>query len=134
MQAERYSVFVPDNQLEEFKRVTYPRIDVRNQTALSAGFAVELRDALIQAGNEKRYGWYLQQFCMFEALRTSPSPRRIIWDADCVPLRPIEMFDQDDNATCMRAEEFHANYFALVKRWLGLNRVQTQPFIPKYPI
>lgn len=135
VQAERYSVFVPDNQLEEFKQVTNARIEVRSESELNAGFSVNLRDALIHAGNEKRYGWYLQQFFKFEALRNSTSPRRIIWDADCVPLRPIDLFDCHYNPTYMRAEEFHGDYFALVERWLGLSRVANQSFItPGFPI
>lgn len=135
VQAERYTVFVPDNQVGDFKQVTNPRMEVRSETELNAEFAGALRDAVIHAGNEKRYGWYHQQFCKFEALRTSTAARTVVWDADCVPLRPIELFDRNDRPIYMRATEFHADYFALVERWLGLDRMQTQSFIvPGFPI
>lgn len=133
--ADLYTVYVPQDQLALFKQITGPEIKVLSEADLHAEFAGALRELLVEAGNESRYGWYLQQLCKFEALRQSNAPRRIIWDADCVPTRPIQLFYPDGRPNFMRAEEFHGDYFELVEKWLGLSRVQSQSFItPGFPI
>ena len=135
VEGDRFSVFVPADEVESFREITPPEIAVRSQLDLDAGFVGPLRSAAMDAENPERFGWYLQQFYKLEALRLSESARSVIWDADCVPLRRIELFDSDGIPRFMHATEFRQEYFAVIEKFLGLTRVQTQSFIvPGFPI
>lgn len=135
VEADRYSVFVPDDQLAYFRSITGGGVEVGSELELDSGFTSGLREALSRAGNESRFGWYVQQFYKMEALRRSTAGRRVIWDADCVPLRPITLFGPAGRPTYMRSDEFHCEYFELIERWLGLRKVDPQSFIvPGFPV
>lgn len=133
--ADLYSVFVPEDNVSDFREATDPQFEVRSVNELDCGFAVPLHKNIVKVGNEKRYQWYLQQFHKLQAIRQSTADRRVIWDADCVPINPIELFDKSGRPLYMDGDEFHNHYFTLVDRWLGLGRVQSQSFvIPGFPL
>jgi hypothetical protein len=133
--ADVYTVYVPENQVEAFRAISDSRVEVLSELELDSGFTPGLWEELERVDNLKRYGWYLQQFYKLEALRQSKADLRVIWDSDCVPLRPIELFAEGGMPVFMRAEEYNGEYFALAQRWLGLRRVQNQSFvIPGFPI
>lgn len=135
VKADRYTVYVPQEDTSIFAESTHPLVEVRSQKELDTGYAESLRRELSLSGNTARYGWYLQQFLKFEALKQSDARKRVIWDADCVPVRPITLFDDDGAPVYMRANEFHEEYFNLISRWIGMRRVQDQSFvIPGFPI
>lgn len=105
--ADRYTVFVPDDDVTLFKEVSPPFFEVVSQSQLDRNYAVGLEDALRNAGNLERLGWYRQQFHKLSAIREQESERVVIWDADCVPLRHISAFDAGGEPRYMQAMEYH---------------------------
>jgi hypothetical protein len=135
VEADSYHVFVPQGEVAEFSRVTAPGFEIHAQESISSQYHEPLLRAVESAGNVRRFGWYLQQFHKIQALQTLSAESLVIWDADCVPLKPMQLFSPDGTPIFMRARENHAPYFAMIERLLGLERVQDRSFIvPGFPI
>lgn len=136
IQADEYLVFVPEIEVPEFRNITNPKIQIRSQSELGSAYVDELSKRVAHANNTYRYGWYLQQFYKIEALVTSDADQLIIWDADCVPVRKIETFDEKGQPVFMvGSHEYNKSYFDAITRLLGLQRVQEFSFvIPGFPI
>jgi len=136
VKADKYFVYVPSDQVTEFKQITDPRIQVLSEESLAGEFEQKLKRAIELSGNTKRYGWYFQQFLKIEALLQSTSKNIILWDADCVPLREIQLFSSDNIPIYLTAsEEFHSVYFETIERMLNIQKVQEFSFVvPGFPI
>jgi hypothetical protein len=136
LDADNYWVFVPANEFHEFKKITDKRIEVKIQEDLGGVYENLLREATSAAGNEKRYGWYLQQFHKIAALQLATTDIVTIWDADCVPVSPIEITNLDKKLVYINSsKEFHQPYFENIERLLQLKRVQNFSFvIPSFPM
>jgi hypothetical protein len=135
VKADEYLVYVPEEDLGLFRDITDPAITILAQETLGAGYREKLKSQLDKASNPSRYGWYLQQFFKLEALINSDADRLVIWDADCVPVSDIFLFDSRGMPIYMTAGEFHAPYFQMIERLLGIPRVQAHSFvIPGFPI
>lgn len=133
--ADSYVVYVPKSEIKEFEGFTNSRIEIRSQESLGFNFSEKLFSACARAGNEARFGWYYQQFLKLEALSVSDTPWTIIWDADCVPIREIQLFTSEGKPCYMKATEYHDEYFRAIERILGLERVQNHSFvIPGFPM
>jgi hypothetical protein len=80
-------------------------------------------------------GWYFQQLlkCGF-AFLGGPEDSYLIWDADTVPLRKIELFDEAGRAFFTRAEERHAPYFENYERLLGWAPTPPCSFIAQHVV
>ena len=135
LEADHFVVYVPENEIVEFKRITNPRIAVESQSLLGLYYTEELRQVLAKTGNDWRFGWYLQQFFKIEAMLISASERVVIWDADCVPVKRIKTFDEMGNPTFMStANEMNPSYFQVIEKLIGLKRVQDMSFVvPAFP-
>ena len=136
VEADDYVVYVPKNEIQEFKRATSERVQVLSETDdLDIPFVEELRKKISDSGNSKRFGWYFQQYIKIQALIQSETDASILWDADCVPVKKIDFFDLTGRPKYMRASELHDEYFKMIDRILGLDRVQSQSFVtPGFPI
>jgi len=135
VRADEYLVYVPEKDLELFRDITDPAITVLAQETLGSGYSDPLKSKLDKSSNPSRYGWYLQQFFKIEALINSSAGKLVIWDADCVPVAEISLFDSSGLPIYMTAGEFHAPYFEMIERLLGITRVQNHSFvIPGFPI
>lgn len=134
--ADKYIVYVPETELQEFLTITPKNIEVRTQESLSNLYFREVEDAVIASNNQKRFGWYLQQFNKIQALIESESELTTIWDADCVPVKLIELITPDEIPIFMNASnELHQPYFEAIQRLLGMERVQNQSFVvPGFPM
>lgn len=136
VKADEYLVFVPANEVEEFKKFTNPEITIRSQSELGKNYFKELFSRISLANNSVRFKWYLQQFYKIEALISSTADYLVIWDSDCVPVRPIKIIDELERPVYMAsALEYNQPYFDSINRLLGLDRVQNFSFvIPGFPI
>ncbi|HEY2342296.1 MAG TPA: DUF6492 family protein, partial [Chthoniobacteraceae bacterium] len=78
-------------------------------------------------------GWYFQQLlkCGF-AFLGAPEDSYLIWDADTVPLRKIELFDESGRTYFTRADEHHAPYFENYERLLGRAAAPPCSFIAQH--
>ena len=65
-------------------------------------------------------GWYFQQFLKLQfAFLEQADDYYLIWDADTVPLRPLQFFDNDGRMLLTRAAEHHPAYFDTYQRLFG---------------
>ena len=131
---DRYQVFVPEVEMEAFAEITPADFEIKSQRDLGPNFARELMDALTLRGNSDRYGWYAQQFMKIEALRRADSEKIVIWDADCVPVRPVPLFSQSGSPLYMIADEGHEPYFRVISEIFGeMERSPNTFVIPGFP-
>lgn len=136
IRADEFLVFVPEDEVLEFTKLTNSNVKVCSQSELGVDYSAKLWGRVTAADNSSRYGWYLQQFLKIEALLSSDADYLIIWDADCVPVKKIETFDISGRPIYMvGADEYHQSYFDLISKLLNLQRVQSFSFvIPGFPI
>lgn len=133
--ADEYFVYVPQNEVDDFRKVSNSSITVKSQESLDIGFGKLLHKKVTENTNVARFGWYLQQLYKIEALIESPASATIIWDSDCVPTRRIQIFNHKNDPIYMRAAENHRAYFEMIEKFLGLPIVQNQSFvIPGFPM
>lgn len=133
--ADRFEVYVPRTEVPQFEEISPPEFTILSQESLASKYRDQLLRAVTNAGNLERFGWYLQQFLKIEALLLSKTARSFIWDADCVPVAPIKLFNSSGEPIYMRGTEFHEPYFEAIRRLTGLERVQQHSFvIPGFPI
>jgi hypothetical protein len=129
IQAERYTVIVPDRELELFLSVTSAPYQVKPESQ----FIGNAKDKIIQKldiKNQDRVGWYLQQFVKIAAvLENDPASTVLIWDADTVPLKLLEFINSEGKLIYYRGEEYRKSYFDFIELALGLKRTQTFSFI-----
>ena len=80
----------------------------------------------------------MQNFHKIEALlnHSKEADILVIWDADCVPVKRIPIFNEAMKILYMDvSREFHAPYFENIERLLGLKKNQKESFvIPSFPI
>lgn len=136
VKAEKYIVYVPFEEISHFKSITNPAIEVVSQDTLGLKYKEKLQNAVHLSQNDKRFGWYLQQFFKIEAIQLVKTDNVTIWDADCVPVSPIETQNSDGQIMYVNSSrEFHPPYFENVKRLLGMDRIQDICFvIPSFPM
>jgi hypothetical protein len=136
VEANRFIVYVPDNQVSEFRTITDDRIEVLSEELLGEQYADKLEQRVSLVGNSKRYQWYLQQFYKIEALLKADSQSVVIWDADCVPVQQLTLFSDNGEPIYMQAsQELNYVYFETIEKMLNMQRVQDFSFIiPGFPI
>jgi hypothetical protein len=127
---------VPYDEIELFRKMTPAIFEVLPQNEYGHEYFESLSQACSLANNAERFVWYLQQFLKIEILLASPEDHLVIWDADCVPLRPITTFNSiGDPVYMLASNEYNAPYFENIERLLGLTRVQDFSFvIPAFPV
>jgi hypothetical protein len=137
IKANSYRVYVPVEEIDLFRKVSPSVFEVLPQNDFGKEYFESLRQSCSLANNVGRFGWYLQQFLKIEILLASPEELLVIWDSDCVPLKPITTFDSTGQPIYMLASnEYNETYFENIERLLaGLKRIQDFSFvIPSFPV
>lgn len=129
IRAERYTVIVPDSELALFLSATSAPYQVKPESH----FVGNTKDKIIKKldkNNQHRVGWYLQQFVKIAAvLQNDVSSTVLIWDADTVPLKPLEFTDSQGHLIYYQDEEYRRSYFDFIELSFGLKRTQAFSFI-----
>ena len=127
--AERYRVIVPDQEVEIFRATGSDQFLVEAESEYVSDFSESLWEA-IQDINPKRYGWYLQQLIKIEALRRlgHENERGVVWDADTVPLRTINFYSPE-SVHFFHGTEYHLPYFQTIDKLLELDKIVPHSFI-----
>ena len=134
IRADDFAVYVPENEEAHFAQITPRPVRVLPKSLLNGSYVNALHQALVECGNSARFGWYLQQFHKIEAILQSPAELVAIWDADCVPLRPIDLFDEIGRPIYMEATEYNEEYFRAIDRLVGIRKSHGPSFvIPGFP-
>jgi hypothetical protein len=135
LQADFFTVYVPSREVKLFRKISPPEFRVYSQDSLGVDYTDTLVSKIKDANNLNRLGWYAQQFWKIEALVNSSADRLVIWDADCVPVAPIELFDSKSLPIYMKATENNPAYFQVIEKLIKSSKVCTSSFvIPGFPI
>jgi hypothetical protein len=79
------------------------------------------------------HGWYFQQLLKFQFAFVKPEDDHyLIWDADTVPLRPLEFFDAQGRMLLTKAQEYHRPYFQTYEKILGRPAQREFSFIAQH--
>ncbi|TPW30576.1 hypothetical protein FJU08_11445 [Martelella alba] len=129
IKARRYCVIVPDDAVELFRQESPEAYDVIAEGPIAAPYLDMLRDAVTDAGS-KRFGWYLQQLLKISfSARCDDDALVVIWDADTVPLAPLDFTDEAGRLLIYKSDEFHQPYFDNIERLTGMKRRVSHSFI-----
>lgn len=80
-------------------------------------------------------GWYYQQFLKFAFHKVSNDDEHyLIWDADTVLLRPIELIDPEGRAIYTKANEHHPPYFLTFEQLFGVPARREFSFISQHQV
>lgn len=83
--------------------------------------------------DEKRAGWYFQQFLKLGISKSNIiTDLFLIWDADCVALRPISFVSNDNKVLCDTTKEHHEPYFDTIERLIGIKKQVDHSFISEH--
>ncbi|XZE19620.1 FkbM family methyltransferase [Pirellulaceae bacterium SH449] len=126
--AQRYVVYVPDYDLELFRRETDSEFEIVAESSLNLPSLAEIKDRL-GPSLAHRAGWILQQLIKIEALRAGDAGSvSLIWDADTIPLKPLEFF-HGDRLLFRESDEMHEPYFLSMQSLLGIPKLAEKSFI-----
>jgi hypothetical protein len=130
VEADFYTVYVPEGEIQFFKKVTPAEIRIESQESLGNHYEKELVTHLSSTNMLDRKGFY-----KIEALRSSTSKLTVIWDADCVPTQKIPLISSDGKPIFLdSSREMHQPYFDTIQKLLGQSRAQDMSFvIPGFP-
>jgi len=82
------------------------------------GLTLEKVLALLEfrIGSGDRAGWYFQQFLKLGWAFRSTFKHYLVWDADTIPLRKIDFFDECDKVYFTPKDEYHVPYFTTLEK------------------
>ncbi len=83
--------------------------------------------------NPKRAGWYFQQFLKLGIAQSDKISRRyLIWDADCIALRKLPSFTDENKVFCDTTNEYNQPYFDTIENLIGIKRQVNYSFISEH--
>lgn len=79
-------------------------------------------------------GWFFQQFLKmgFALSDYCHNDYYLSWDADTIPVRKIDFFDENDRPYFTMKSEFHKPYFDTMEKLIGLNKSNPSSFIAEH--
>ena len=95
-------------------------LEVSDEDQVMPGMTLEALRRLKLPGFPRGAGWYFQQLLKLDAAARDPAGEYcLIWDADTVLLRPMNLFDDEGRVYFTVADEFHPPYFETYEQLLG---------------
>lgn len=85
-------------------------------------------------GDKKNTGWYLQQFIKLGISNISKNKYYLVWDADTIPLRPLDFFDSYGHPFFNLKREYKKLYFDTIQQLLSLRKNIRESFISEHMI
>lgn len=85
------------------------------------------------ANDEKRFGWYLQQFLKLAFSFYCNDEYYLLWDSDTIPVKKIDFFDKDNKPYLDYKTEYYKSYFDTLERILpGYSKSFSGSFIAEH--
>jgi len=133
-QAQQIYVITNPSHFEKFQALNLNNLLLINENKLFDQFNFQsVADFLKhKIANGDRAGWYFQQFLKMEVSKIIQSDYYLIWDADTIPLKPINFFDQEDKVLIHKSEENHNPYFETLEHILGITKTVNYSFISEH--
>jgi hypothetical protein len=128
-------IFVPSNAVEEFEQAVGEKVVVHDENRTVPGMTYGDLAKYDHPVFPRMTGWFFQQFLKFShAFEEMEDDYYLIWDADTVPLRPIDFFDDQGRMLVVPAEEHHTPYFDTYRSLLGEEPNRAFSFISQHLI
>ncbi|WP_394676572.1 DUF6492 family protein [uncultured Sphingobacterium sp.] len=133
-QAKQVYLITNVSHFEKFQSFNLTNLIFVNENELFDRFNFQsVADFLRQKINdEDRAGWYFQQFLKMEISKIIQSDYYLIWDADTIPLKPINFFDEEEKVLIHKSEENHTIYFKTMEHILGLKKTVNYSYISEH--
>ena len=131
----RFYVYAARQNFSRFRRALGPDVNLIEQDEAIRDMTLALLKKLRLPGFPQGAGWYFQQLLKYSFCRLEPEDDYyLIWDADTVPLRPMEFFDAEGRMLFTIADEEHASYFDSYRALLGEEPRREFSFIAQHMI
>lgn len=113
----------------------YKNVELLDEDGITNGLTFKAVEKYFsnRFNNTTRVGWYFQQFIKMAYCYISHDDSYLLWDADTIPLHPIE-FQVDGKYYLDVKDEFHEPYFHTLKSILSLNKEIDKSFIAEHMI
>ena len=132
---KRLHVLTARQHFPEFTKALGHDVTLIDEDAFIPGLTLAQLRALAEPGFPQGAGWYFQQFLKFGfAFQEPGDDHYLIWDADTVPLRPLEFFDDQGRMLFTTATEHHQPYFETYRNLLGHDPHREFSFIAQHMI
>lgn len=113
-----------------------PLFIVLDEDKLIDGLTYQNINSIIKAQGRKHTnaGWFFQQFLKmgFALSDYCKNDYYLSWDADTIPLRKINFFDNHERPFFTMKTEYHKPYFVAIKRLLGIEKVNDGSYIAEH--
>lgn len=128
-------LYVPTAEAGYFRNAFGNDLEVRVEDGVLPGLTLaEFRRFSVPAF-PRGAGWYYQQFLKYaHAFIESEVEHYLIWDADTIPLRPLDFFDVEGRMIFTTAQERHLPYFETYRRLLGEEARLEHSFISQHQV
>jgi hypothetical protein len=132
---KRLHVFTARANFPAFAGALGPSVELIDEDQVVEGMTLAQLRKLAEPGFPQGAGWYFQQFLKFSfAFRETEDDYYLIWDADTVPLRPLEFFDAQARMLFTKATEHNRPYFETYKNLLGTEANYEFSFVSQHAI
>ncbi len=128
----RFVVAVPSGDRDAVAAGLAGLAEVIDENSLLPGFDREAFQRRPIPLFPRSFGWYLQQFLKIEFCCQSSSPHCLVWDADTVPLKPLQFLDGEGRIFLTQADEFHLPYFHTIEQMFGRPAAARTSFISQH--
>ena len=136
--SRRYQLIVPAREVELFRSLTPPDYEVVSEDGILEGLTLDSVRQRMPEAMRSRAGWYFQQLLKLAALlriRCRGNEMLVIWDADTIPLRPLQFSDAEGRLLYFTSDDDHPIYFEVIRRLLGLEKIVPFSFIAQcFPV
>lgn len=129
----RLHVLTAAANFEQFRQALGDEVALIDEDTFIPGMTLAFLRELPLPGLPGGAGWYFQQLLKLNfCFREPAEDYYLIWDADTVPLRPLEFFDEEGRMLFTKAEEEHAPYFENYRKLLGEDPNREFSFISQH--
>ena len=126
-------VVTPRRDFSHFENVLGRDIVLLDENEMIPGLTLAALKVIPLAKLSQGHGWYFQQLLKYQfAFHKTEDDHYLIWDADTVPLRPLEFFDAQGRMLLTKAGEYHAPYFMTYEKILGRPAQREFSFIAQH--
>lgn len=131
--SKTYHLVVPAAELDTFRALSPSEFEIVSEEDVLGGRDLNWVRGILPSSLSGRAGWYYQQLLKLEFLRNGEAGKiGLIWDADTIPLRPLEFIDSQGRLIFrygVHRPRIHEPYFKLIDSLLGIQRQIDESFI-----
>ena len=112
-------IFTARQNITSLQRMLSRNVEILDEDEQIPGMALQSLRRLPLPGFPKGAGWYFQQLLKYTfCFQKQEDDYYLIWDADTVPLRPLQFFDPSGRMLFTTAKESNPYYFDNYRRLL----------------